>query len=108
MDCVSVMTNLFKMRSFVFQIQTDPFQSVSLLSEEEKREADNQTVPSLSELLLMAKKHNVSLIFDLKNENNSTGFHNSDSYYTTDTIKKSGISPDKVILSYCVQWGLKV
>ncbi|CAM4614202.1 unnamed protein product [Leuciscus chuanchicus] len=77
-------------------LRTDPLQSVSSLSEEEKREADNQTVPSLSELLLMAKKHNVSLIFDLKNENNSTGFHNSDSYYTTDTIKKSGISPDKI------------
>jgi len=90
------------MRSFLFQIQTDPFQSVSSLSEEEKREADNQTVPSLSELLLLAKKHNVSLIFDLKNENNSTGFENSDSYYITDTINKSGISPDKVILLYIV------
>ncbi len=62
-------------------------------------EANNQSVPSLSELLVMAKKHNVSLIFDLKNEKNSTGFHNSDSYYTTETIKKSGISPEKVIIS---------
>ncbi|KAG1954510.1 glycerophosphodiester phosphodiesterase domain-containing protein [Pimephales promelas] len=77
-------------------LRTDPFQSVSSLSEEEKREADNQTVPSLSELLLLVKKHNVSLIFDLKNENNSTGFENSDSYYITDTINKSGISPDKI------------
>ncbi|KAG1954516.1 glycerophosphodiester phosphodiesterase domain-containing protein [Pimephales promelas] len=83
-------------------LRTDPFQSVSSLSEEEKREADNQTVPSLSELLLLVKKHNVSLIFDLKNENNSTGFENSDSYYITDTINKSGISPDKVILLYIV------
>lgn len=98
------MTNLFKMRSFDFQIQTDPFHSVSSLSEEEKREANNQTVPSLSELLVMAKKHNVSLIFDLKNEKNSTGFNNSNSFYTTKTIINSGISPDKVILSYCIQW----
>ncbi|KAK9963113.1 hypothetical protein ABG768_006332 [Culter alburnus] len=77
-------------------LRTDPFHSVSSLSEEEKREANNQTVPSLSELLVMAKKHNVSLIFDLKNENNSTGFHNSNSFYTTETIIKSGISPDKI------------
>ncbi|XP_067313671.1 glycerophosphoinositol inositolphosphodiesterase GDPD2 isoform X2 [Pseudorasbora parva] len=77
-------------------LRTDPFKSVSLLSEEEKREAENQTVPSLSELLDMAKQYNVSLIFDLKNENTSTGFHNSDSYYTIDAIKQSGISPDKI------------
>ncbi|KAI2656851.1 Glycerophosphodiester phosphodiesterase domain-containing protein 5 [Labeo rohita] len=76
--------------------RTDPFQSVSSLSKEEKMEANNQTVPSFFELLLMAKKHNISLIFDLKNEKNSTGFHNSDSYYATETIKESGISPEKV------------
>ncbi|KTF80974.1 hypothetical protein cypCar_00007949 [Cyprinus carpio] len=75
---------------------TDPFQSVSSLSKQEKMEASNQKVPSLSELLVMAKKHNVSLIFDLKNEKNSTGFQKSDSYYTTETIKKSGISQDKI------------
>lgn len=77
-------------------VRTDPFQSVSSLSKEEKMEANNQTVPSLSELLVMAKKHNISLIFDLKTEKNSTGFRNSDSYYTTETIKESGISPEKI------------
>ncbi|XP_051716875.1 glycerophosphoinositol inositolphosphodiesterase GDPD2 [Ctenopharyngodon idella] len=77
-------------------LRTDPFHSVSSLSEEEKREANNQTVPSLSELLVMAKKHNVSLIFDLKNENNSTQFKKSNSFYTIETIIKSGISPDKI------------
>lgn len=75
---------------------------MSSLSKEEKIDANNQTVPSLSELLVMVKKHNVSLIFDLKNEKNSTGFHNSDSYYTTETIKKSGISPEKVIICMCI------
>ncbi|XP_026136303.1 glycerophosphoinositol inositolphosphodiesterase GDPD2 [Carassius auratus] len=77
-------------------VRTDPFQSVASLSKEEKMEANNQTVPSLNELLVMAKTHNVSLIFDLKNDENSTGFQNSDSYYTTETIKKSGISQDKI------------
>ncbi|XP_073676740.1 glycerophosphoinositol inositolphosphodiesterase GDPD2 [Garra rufa] len=77
-------------------LRTNQFHSVSSLSKEEKMEANNQTVPSLSELLVMAKMHNVSLIFDLKNEKNSTGFNNSDSYHTTETIQKSGISPDKI------------
>ncbi|TRY97991.1 hypothetical protein DNTS_000307 [Danionella cerebrum] len=78
-------------------LKTDPFWSVSSLSEEEKKEAENQTVPALSELLDLAKKHNVSLIFDLKNEmKDENDFTNSDSYYTTEEIKASGISPDKV------------
>nr|XP_005173342.1 glycerophosphoinositol inositolphosphodiesterase GDPD2 isoform X2 [Danio rerio] len=76
--------------------RSDPFWTLSSLSEEERREADNQTVPSLSELLDLVKKHNVSLIFDLKNENNSTVFQSSDSFYTTETINKLGISPDKI------------
>ncbi|XP_073778187.1 glycerophosphoinositol inositolphosphodiesterase GDPD2 isoform X6 [Danio rerio] len=76
--------------------RSDPFWTLSSLSEEERREADNQTVPSLSELLVLVKKYNVSLIFDLKNENNSTVFQSSDSFYTTETINKLGISPDKI------------
>ncbi|XP_051506222.1 glycerophosphoinositol inositolphosphodiesterase GDPD2-like isoform X2 [Myxocyprinus asiaticus] len=77
-------------------LRTDPFRTVSSLSEEEKMQAKEQTVPMLSELLVLAKEHNVSLMFDLKNEKNSTEFYDSDSYYTIETIKKSGISPDKI------------
>lgn len=80
------------------QMQTDPFWTVSRLTEEEKNQSKEQKVPSLSELLDLAKERNVSLIFDLKNENNESEFNDSDSYYTVETIKKSGISPEQVTL----------
>lgn len=69
-----------------------------MLTEKEKNQSKEQMVPSLSDLLDLAKENNVSLIFDLKNENNFSEFNDSDSYYTVETIKKSGISPERVIL----------
>ncbi|CAG5989947.1 unnamed protein product [Menidia menidia] len=47
-------------------LKTDPFQTVSHLSEEEKKTAGNQTIPSLLDLLHLAKNNNISVIFDLK------------------------------------------
>uniref|UniRef100_A0A3B4V7L1 Glycerophosphodiester phosphodiesterase domain containing 2 n=1 Tax=Seriola dumerili TaxID=41447 RepID=A0A3B4V7L1_SERDU len=46
-------------------LKTDPFRSVSQLSEEEKKTARNQTIPSLLQLLNLAKQHNISVIFDI-------------------------------------------
>ncbi|XP_037531448.1 glycerophosphoinositol inositolphosphodiesterase GDPD2 [Nematolebias whitei] len=46
-------------------IETDPFHTVHLLSEEEKETARSQTIPSLLNLLQLAKNHSISLIFDL-------------------------------------------
>lgn len=77
-------------------LKADPFWTVSRLTEEEKNQSKEQTVPSLGDLLDLAKEHNVSLIFDLKNENNFSEFNDSDSYYTVEAIKKSGISPEKI------------
>ncbi|KAA0709399.1 Glycerophosphoinositol inositolphosphodiesterase GDPD2 [Triplophysa tibetana] len=77
-------------------LKTDPFWTVSRLTEGEKNQSKEQKVPSLNELLDLAKENNISLIFDLKNENNFSEFNDSDSYYTVETIKKSGISPEKI------------
>ncbi|XP_056625692.1 glycerophosphoinositol inositolphosphodiesterase GDPD2 [Triplophysa dalaica] len=77
-------------------LKTDPFWTVSRLTEEEKNQSKEQKVPSLNELLDLAKENNISLIFDLKNENNFSEFNDSDSYYTVETIKESGISPAKI------------
>lgn len=77
-------------------VETDPFWTVSRLKEEEKNQSKEQTVPSLTELLDMAKKHKVSIIFDLKNEKSAIEFKDSDSYYTVETIKNSNISPEKI------------
>ncbi|XP_017263487.1 glycerophosphoinositol inositolphosphodiesterase GDPD2 [Kryptolebias marmoratus] len=46
-------------------LETDPFHTVHLLSEEEKETARNQTVPSLLQLLQLAQNRSISVIFDL-------------------------------------------
>ncbi|XP_037396450.1 glycerophosphoinositol inositolphosphodiesterase GDPD2 isoform X2 [Pygocentrus nattereri] len=66
-------------------LKTDPFWSVNLLSEEEKENARTQTVPTLSELLDLAKERNISVIFDLKNGS-------YDCNVTVTTILNSSIS----------------
>lgn len=66
-------------------MQTNPFWSMSFLSEKEKALANEQRVPSLKQLLNIAKYHNISVIFDLKN--NNVNDYNS----TVMTILESGI-----------------
>uniref|UniRef100_A0A8C4HEZ3 Glycerophosphodiester phosphodiesterase domain containing 2 n=1 Tax=Dicentrarchus labrax TaxID=13489 RepID=A0A8C4HEZ3_DICLA len=46
-------------------VKTDPFHSVSYLSEDDIEAARNQTIPSLLQLLNLAKEHNISVIFDI-------------------------------------------
>nr|XP_046152516.1 glycerophosphoinositol inositolphosphodiesterase GDPD2 isoform X2 [Oncorhynchus gorbuscha] len=72
-------------------LKTDPFCSVSQLSEQEKKTAGNQSVPSLLQLLDLAKTHNTSVIFDLKNDDNN------DTIDTVNTILKSGIPQDLIL-----------
>ncbi|KAI4889655.1 hypothetical protein NFI96_010719 [Prochilodus magdalenae] len=83
------MEELRKLNAGDWFLKTDPFWSVSLLSENETTEARNQTVPSLSELLILAKKHNISVIFDLKNGE-------KDCNHTVNTILSSNISQDLI------------
>lgn len=73
-------------------LKTDPFFSVSKLSEEEKETARNQTIPSLLELLELAKQHNISVIFDLYSPNQE-----NDTVDTVNTILNSGIDPSLVL-----------
>ncbi|XP_042348819.1 glycerophosphoinositol inositolphosphodiesterase GDPD2-like [Plectropomus leopardus] len=73
-------------------LKTDPFRSVSSLSEEEKETARNQTIPSLLQLLDLAKQHNISVIFDLYSPDQE-----NDTVDTVSTILSSGIDPSKVL-----------
>uniref|UniRef100_A0A4W5JKQ5 Glycerophosphodiester phosphodiesterase domain containing 2 n=1 Tax=Hucho hucho TaxID=62062 RepID=A0A4W5JKQ5_9TELE len=75
-------------------LKTDPFHSVSQLSEQEKKTAGNQSVPSLLQLLDLAKTHNTSVIFDLKNDDNND---TNDTNETVKTILNSGIPHDKIL-----------
>ncbi|XP_030224240.1 glycerophosphoinositol inositolphosphodiesterase GDPD2 isoform X3 [Gadus morhua] len=69
-------------------LKTDPFYTVSQLSPEEKEMATNQTVPSLVQLLDLAQEKNISILFDLKNENGT-----NDTNIVVETILMSGIDP---------------
>lgn len=73
--------------------QTDPFRSVSKLTEEEMETARNQTIPSLDQLLNLAKQHNISVIFDLYNPDKE-----NDSEVIVSTILNSKFDPSLVSL----------
>nr|XP_057909403.1 glycerophosphoinositol inositolphosphodiesterase GDPD2 isoform X4 [Doryrhamphus excisus] len=73
-------------------LQTDPFRSLSQLSEEDKEEARNQTIPSLLQLLLLAKHHNISILFDLYGPDQEN--HTAD---TVSTILMSKVDPSLVL-----------
>lgn len=69
-------------------LQTDPFGSGSELSDEEKSTAKNQTIPSLLQLLYLAKQYNISVIFDLYSPDKE-----NDTEDVIKTILSSGIDP---------------
>ncbi|GAA6109679.1 glycerophosphoinositol inositolphosphodiesterase GDPD2 [Tachysurus ichikawai] len=69
-------------------IKTNPFWSVSSLSEKDKALAREQKIPSFDQLLQLAKEHKTSLIFDLVNDD--------DCNITVMTILKSGISQNLI------------
>ncbi|XP_068596533.1 glycerophosphoinositol inositolphosphodiesterase GDPD2 [Brachionichthys hirsutus] len=73
-------------------LNTDPFLSVSDLSQEERETARNQTIPSLLQLLLLAKNSSTSVIFDLYGPINENDIEN-----IVDTILGSGINPNLVL-----------
>ncbi|XP_062381098.1 glycerophosphoinositol inositolphosphodiesterase GDPD2 isoform X2 [Sardina pilchardus] len=73
-------------------LQNDPLQRTPSLSDTEWSDVRNQSVPSFHELLDLAKEHNVSIIFDLKNETPSS----NDANYTVQTILASGIAQNLI------------
>lgn len=66
---------------------------MSQLSEEDKETARNQRIPSLLQLLNLAKQHNISVIFDLYSPDQE-----GDTNDTVSTILSSGIDPSLVSL----------
>lgn len=66
-SCLNKLSYISKSQQILSTVtfQTDPFHSVSSLSEDDIKEARNQTIPSLLQLLNLAKQHNISVIFDL-------------------------------------------
>lgn len=71
---------------------TDPFCSVSSLSEDERQMARNQTIPSLLDLLYLAKDNNIQVLFDLYSPDTE-----NDTEDVVDTILHSGIDPSLIL-----------
>ncbi|KAM9470596.1 glycerophosphoinositol inositolphosphodiesterase GDPD2 [Clarias gariepinus] len=61
--------DLRKLNAGEWFVKTNPFWPGSFPSENDAYLARNQRILSLKELLDVAKEHNISIIFDLKNEN---------------------------------------
>lgn len=78
--------------NYLLFTQMDPFWSASSLSENEKARARKQKVPLLSELLHLANEHKISVIFDMKTQDQTC----TDNQNTVTTILDSGISQDLV------------
>ncbi|XP_061786393.1 glycerophosphoinositol inositolphosphodiesterase GDPD2 isoform X2 [Nerophis lumbriciformis] len=70
-------------------LQTDPFFSLSQLSAEDREEASNQTIPSLVQLLHLAERHNVSVLFDLYSSGQGSN--------VVQTILSSNVEPSLVL-----------
>lgn len=83
--------------------QTDPFSSVWNLSEDERQMARNQTIPSLLDLLYLAKDNNIQVLFDLYSPDTER-----DTEDVVDTILHSGIDPSLVglILVYVIKYSV--
>ncbi|XP_061542303.1 glycerophosphoinositol inositolphosphodiesterase GDPD2 [Phycodurus eques] len=73
-------------------LQTDPFRSLAELPVEDKDEARNQSIPSLLQLLRLAKVHNVSVIFDLYSP-----YQEIDTVDVVRTILVSEVDPNLVL-----------
>lgn len=73
-------------------IDTDPFSSVWNLSEDERQMARNQSIPSLLDLLYLAKDNNIQVLFDLYSPDTER-----DTEDVVDTILHSGIDPSLIL-----------
>ncbi|TSQ81016.1 Glycerophosphoinositol inositolphosphodiesterase GDPD2 [Bagarius yarrelli] len=78
---------LQKLNAGEWFIKTNPFWSMGFLSENDKALAGRQKIPSLEQLLELAKEHNTSLMFDLKNDDDK-----DDCSIIINTILNSSIS----------------
>ncbi|KAM4732985.1 glycerophosphoinositol inositolphosphodiesterase GDPD2 [Anableps anableps] len=72
-------------------VNTDPFHTVHLLTEDQTNTARKQTIPSLRQLLELAKQHNIAVMFDLYHAENCT--NSNDTVDTVKTILESNINP---------------
>ncbi|XDA90453.1 hypothetical protein R6Z07F_020050 [Ovis aries] len=78
-------------------LQRQPFWGAKQLSGHDREDAENQTVPSLEEILKEAAGLNLSIIFDLRRPPGNHTYHDSFVNQTLETVLSSGV-PQAMVL----------
>uniref|UniRef100_A0A8C6YS19 Glycerophosphodiester phosphodiesterase domain containing 2 n=1 Tax=Nothoprocta perdicaria TaxID=30464 RepID=A0A8C6YS19_NOTPE len=88
-------TDLQQLDAGSWFLERRPFSTVQSLSAGDRKQASKQKIPSLEEVLEVAKHSNISIMFDLRPENHSDyqSFVNA----TLDTILQSGIPLQQIL-----------
>ena len=79
-----------------FLLQSDPRHSVGSLSVHERLLYRNQSIPTLAELLQLAKLHSRAVMFDIKIPPAPHPYYNTTAEQVFKVIKNSGISGHQV------------
>ncbi|KAM6124835.1 LOW QUALITY PROTEIN: glycerophosphoinositol inositolphosphodiesterase GDPD2 [Phoenicopterus ruber ruber] len=88
-------TDLEQLDAGSWFLERRPFPTVQSLSDDDRKEATKQRIPSLEQVLKAAKQSNISIMFDLRPENHSDyqSFVNA----TLEVILQSGIPLQQVL-----------
>ncbi|CAH2315584.1 glycerophosphoinositol inositolphosphodiesterase GDPD2 [Pelobates cultripes] len=78
-------------------LQKNPFHTLGSLSEPDIQEVKKQKIPSLENLLNAAEKHNISVLFDLRQPPDGHPFNETYVNVTLTTILNSKIRPELVL-----------
>lgn len=73
--------------------------SVGGLSDTQRQQYQNQSIPTLIDLLKYVNKSDKILMFDIRNPPRSHPYYNQHVNKTIEAIKQIGIKPEKVSLS---------
>ncbi|OCT93338.1 glycerophosphodiester phosphodiesterase domain-containing protein 5 isoform X2 [Xenopus laevis] len=90
-------TDLERLNAGDWFVKTDPFWTASSLSPSDATKAENQSVCKLSELLVLAKEHNATLLLKVQPVPFDHPYASSYINITVTTILTSGISENLVI-----------
>ncbi|XP_067579052.1 glycerophosphoinositol inositolphosphodiesterase GDPD2 isoform X1 [Pseudorca crassidens] len=90
-------TELKRLNAGAWFLQRRPFWGAKQLSGPDRKDAENQTVPALKELLKEAEAHNLSVMFDLRRPPRNHTYHDTFVNQTLETVLSSGV-PQAMVL----------
>ncbi|XP_036695487.1 glycerophosphoinositol inositolphosphodiesterase GDPD2 isoform X4 [Balaenoptera musculus] len=90
-------TELKRLNAGAWFLQRRPFWGAKQLSGPDRKDAENQTVPALEELLKEAEARNLSVMFDLRRPPRNHTYHDTFVNQTLETVLSSGV-PQAMVL----------